>query len=283
MTWMIVLGISSGLCWGTADFFGGLQSRRYPALSVALWSQIIGGAVLLLVTLASGQPFMTASLRWGMVSGVFGGLGLLLFYRALATGMMSLVAPITACGAIVPVLADALQGRVPTLLPSLGIVAAIAGIILVSLQPEAAPHQTVQPRQTILLSLGAALSFGLFFVFMARGTAVNELAPLWVVTGARVGSLLLLGSMALSRFRATPVPVQHLVPIGLIGILDTTANALFAYASTHGQLGIVAVLGSLYPVATVLLGRFILAERLNVVQHAGVLLALCGVALLSAG
>lgn len=282
MTWMIVLGISSGLCWGTADFFGGLQSRRYPALTVALWSQIIGGAALLLVTLLSGQPFVGGSFGWGMVGGLFGGLGLVLFYRALSTGVMSLVAPIAACGAVVPVLADALQGRLPTLLPSLGIVAALLGIILVSLQSESALQPT-QPRQTIVLSLSAAVSFGLFFVFMARGTAVSNAAPLWVVAGARAASLLLLGAMTLIKFRAAPIPTRHLAAIGVIGILDTTANALFAYASTRGQLGIVAVLGSLYPVATVLLGRIILAERLSFVQHAGVALALGGVALLSAG
>lgn len=284
MTWMVLLAMSSGLCWGTADFFGGLQSRRFPALAVALWSQIIGGIALLLATLLSGQPLIGGSLGWGIVSGLFGGTGLLLFYRALATGVMSLVAPISACGAIVPVVIATLNGDPPGIVPAAGIAVAIAGIILVSLQSETTAHHLRQPKQTIILSLGAALSFGLFFVFIDRGTAVSDAAALWVIVGARVGSLFLLTSMnAATKARATAIPASYLVPIGLIGILDTTANVLFAYASTQGNLGIVSVLGSLYPVTTVLLGRIILAERLSLVQHAGIVLALGGVALLSVG
>lgn len=64
-------------------------------------------------------------------------------------------------------------------------------------------------------------------------------------------------------------------------MLDTLANAPFAYAAARGNLGIVAVLGSLYPVATVLLGRLVLDERFTRLQGASVLLALAGVAFLS--
>jgi drug/metabolite transporter (DMT)-like permease len=61
------------------------------------------------------------------------------------------------------------------------------------------------------------------------------------------------------------------------------ANVLFAYATTMGNLGVVGVLGSLYPITTVLLARFVLAERLSGIQATGVALALTGVALLGAG
>lgn len=79
MTLAVLLGIGSGLCWGVADFFGGLQSRRLPALAVALWSQFAGGLALLVVLLASGEPPVLASVVWGIGAGVFGGLGLALF------------------------------------------------------------------------------------------------------------------------------------------------------------------------------------------------------------
>ncbi|MDP9372842.1 MAG: DMT family transporter, partial [Chloroflexota bacterium] len=133
------------------------------------------------------------------------------------------------------------------------------------------------------LARGAALSFGLFFVFLDQGSAVPGAAPLWTVAGARVSSLALLLALIAVGPRAAPWPRGRVAPIAAIGVLDTIANALFAYASTQGNLGIVAVLGSLYPVATVILGRIVLAERLTPVQGAGVTLALAGVALLSAG
>lgn len=102
MTVMLLFGIGSGLCWGVADFFGGVQARRLPALAVAVWSQLAGAIALFGVLLAQGAAPVPASLAWGAGAGVFGALGLVLFYRALAIGVMSLVAPVAACGALVP-------------------------------------------------------------------------------------------------------------------------------------------------------------------------------------
>ena len=279
---MVLLGIGSGLSWGVADFFGGLQSRRLPALGVALWSQIVGALALLCVILVwAGQP-VPGGIAWGIGGGFFGGLGLVCFYRGLAVGTMSIVAPISACGAVVPVAVALLLGEVPSLLTSLGIVAAFAGIVLVSLTSDAASAGSSQPRAALLLALGAALGFGTFYVFLDRGAAFGG-SPLWAVGGTRAGSLVMLSLMVLLGRRAAPWPGRNIGPIGAVGVLDTTANALYAYATTLGNLGVVAVLGSLYPVATVLLGRVVLAERLSHTQHAGVACALSGVVLISAG
>jgi drug/metabolite transporter (DMT)-like permease len=283
MALVLLLGLGSGLCWGTADFFGGLQSRYLPALAVALWSQLAGGIVLALVLAIMGEPLVLESVVWGMAGGFFGGTALLLFYRGLAVGLMSIVAPVSACGALVPVAFTLAAGEVPSTLAVAGIAAAICGIVLVSLHPGPTPPGTSHARTALLLALGAALGFGFFFVFLDRGSAVSGASPLWVVGGARIGSLLMLLALAAARPRSAPWPGRRIGAVSAIGIGDTTANALFAYASTQGNLGIVAVLGSLYPVATVLLGRIILGERLTVIQHAGVALALTGVVLLAGG
>lgn len=283
---LLLLGIGSSVCWGTADFFGGLQSRRLPALAVALWSQLAGSLVLLavLVVLADGGGAPPPStIAWGLFAGLFGGSALVLFYSGLAVGTMSIVAPVSACGAIVPVLFALATGRVPRGLALAGIAVAIAGVILVSLQREEMARDAGRARRGLLLALGAALGFGLFFVGLDYGSAAGHGAPLWAVGGARLGSLATLTTIvALSRSGA-PWPGARAAPIAGVGILDTLANVLFAYASTHGNPGVVAVLGSLYPVMTVVLGRFVLSERLNRVQGAGVAVALAGVVLLSAG
>ena len=282
MTMMVLLGLGSSVCWGTADFFGGLQSRRLPALAVALWSQCAGGLVLLLVLLASREPPVLDGIVWGIVAGFFGGAGLLFFYRGLAAGVMSIVAPIAACGAIVPVGVAMALGEAPSVLAWFGIAAAIAGIVLVSLHPAQAPQGTGS-RSTIILALGAATSFGFFFVFLDQASAGGGASPLWAIGGARIGSLAMLLALVLAGRRPARWPGRHLGAVALVGIVDTTANGLFAYASTLGNLGIVSVLASLYPVVTVLLGRFMLAERLTGTQVAGVILALGGVALISGG
>jgi drug/metabolite transporter (DMT)-like permease len=106
---------------------------------------------------------------------------------------------------------------------------------------------------------------------------------LWVIAGARASSLMMLSTIALvGRRSALRWPGRRIGPVALVGIGDTGANLLFAYAAITGNLAVVGVLGSLYPVATVVLARWLLGERLSGGQNAGVVLALTGVGLLAA-
>jgi drug/metabolite transporter (DMT)-like permease len=303
----VPLGLSSGLCWGAADFFGGVQSRRLPALTVALWSQVAGALALaaaLTVLGVQGERPVAAGVAWGVVAGVGSGLALVLFYRGLAEGTMSVVAPVSACGAVVPVAAAFLTGRQPSALAGAGVLAAITGVVLVSRTRPLAGDEAPAPAsgspeggtgrsgRVLVMALGAALGFGLFYVLVDAGTTAaagvagtsgSRSSPLWVIAGARASSLLVLSMIALVRRRsALRWPGRRIGPVALVGVGDTAANLLFAYAATSGNLAVVGVLGSLYPVATVVLARWLLGERLSGGQNAGVVLALTGVGLLAA-
>jgi drug/metabolite transporter (DMT)-like permease len=291
LTLGVPLGLGSGLCWGTADFFGGIQSRRLPALSVVVWSQAAGALALAVALAVQGRPPTPSGFAWGLAAGAGSGVALLLFYRGLAEGAMSVVAPIAACGAVVPVLVAPVRGERPSALAVLGIAAAVAGVVLVSRSPDPRQHPAPEgpgrgaPARVLSLALGAALGFGLYFVFVDAGTATAGASPLWVVAGGRASSLLVLVGIALAGRRAEAAwpGGRRIVPVALVGIADTSANLLFALAATSGNLAVVGVLGSLYPVATVVLARWLLRERLSAGQNAGVLLALTGVGLLAAG
>ena len=211
----------------------------------------------------------------------------MLFYRGLAEGTMSVVAPVSACGAIVPVAVALLTGDQPDAVAGLGVLAAIVGVVLVS-RPRHATRErgggrpNGAPSGVLAMALGAALGFGLFYVFVDAGTGASGGAPLWVIAGARAGSLMMLSMIALvGRRSALRWPGRRIGPVALVGIGDTGANLLFAYAAIAGNLAVVGVLGSLYPVATVLLARWLLGERLSGGQNAGVVLALTGVGLLA--
>jgi drug/metabolite transporter (DMT)-like permease len=221
---------------------------------------------------------------------------------------MSIVAPISACGAVVPVAAALLTGNHPGPTAGLGVLTALAGIILVSRPARPTPPGPARrgpalpgpvavgrPGRVVAMALGAALGFGLFYVFVDAGTAAPGASPLWVVAGARTSSLLVLGAIGLATLAASPRrpdrrvgpgalrwPGRRLGPVALVGVADTGANLLFAYAVTSGNLAVVGVLGSLYPIATVVLARWLLGERLSGGQNAGVVLALTGVGLLAA-
>jgi drug/metabolite transporter (DMT)-like permease len=322
----VPLGLSSGLCWGAADFFGGIQSRRLPALTVAFWSQAAGALALaaaLTVLGIEGGPPVATGVAWGLAGGVGSGLALALFYRGLAEGTMSVVAPISACSAVVPVAAAVLTGDPPDALAGVGVLAAVTGVVLVSrTRPPARgerpahgptgdaiagpkrrrrpamrkrpgrpgmPRHTPRPGRVVAMALGSAVGFGLFYVFVDAGTASmagttgSRGSPLWVIAGARASSLLMLSMIALvGRRSSLRWPGRRIGPVALVGVGDTGANLLFAYAATTGNLAVVGVLGSLYPVATVVLARWLLGERLSGGQNAGVVLALTGVGLLAA-
>ena len=76
---------------------------------------------------------------------------------------------------------------------------------------------------------------------------------------------------------------RSVAAVAAVGLADVSANALFAVASSRGLLSLVAVLGSLYPVVTVLLAHVLLGERLTRAQQAGVAVALAGVAAIAGG
>jgi drug/metabolite transporter (DMT)-like permease len=297
----VPLGLGSGLAWGTADFFGGIQSRRLPALTVAFWSQAAGALGLVIALALEGARPPVAGIAWGLAAGAGSGIALVLFYRSLAEGTMSVVAPISACGAVVPVAAATLTGDHPGALAGLGVLTAIAGVVLVSRthtgdkrpgRPGSGPARPAssspaggsgRSRRVLLMALGSALGFGLFYVFVDAGTTGSRGEPLWVIAGARASSLVMLSMIALiGRGAALRWPGRRLGPVALVGLADTGANLLFAYAATTGNLAVVGVLGSLYPVATVILARWLLGERLSGGQNAGVALALTGVGLLAA-
>src|SRR5437868_4245967 len=173
----IALGLGSGLFWGLADFGGGLQSRRHPVVAVLFVSQAVALVGIVAVVALSGEPAPALDSLWPAAAGGIGGLvALAAFYRALAIGTMSIVAPISATGSAVPVIVGLASGERPGVLQLVGILAAGVGVVLASRE---APHDDEERaragRASIGLALVAALGFGAFFVGMDRAANVDVL------------------------------------------------------------------------------------------------------------
>jgi uncharacterized membrane protein len=278
-----VLALASSLSWGLSDFLGGFQSRRHHVLAVMLLSQGLALAILVVAVLA-GAPTEhdAAATAWAASVGLLGLLGLLAFYRALAIGTMSIVAPISATGTIIPVLVGLTSGEEPSALQIAGIALAGLGVVLAAREaPSADAEGQRDNRRAILLALFAAVGFGTFFAAMDRAEETADVA--WVLLAARTADVgVLLVACAVLR---PPLPGdgRSLLAIGAIGVLDLLANLLFVLATSRGLLSVVGVLGSLYPVVTVILARIVLDERLSRAQARGVVITLVGVIALAAG
>jgi len=271
----LLLACGSSVVWGTADFGGGLLTRRLPAFAVTVGSQAAGFAVLLVAVAVRGH---LGSVWLGLLAGLGGGIGLAAFYKALSLGTMSIVSPVVACGAVVPFGISLASGERPAGLAVAGAVVALAGAVLASVEERRA--ESPERAQAVVLAVLAAVALGLFVYFLGLGSREGD--ALSTLVGARIGSLSLLLLVAGVRRAPLRVPRVSLVPVAAVGIADVTANGLFAFASTHGLLALVSVLGSLYPVVTVLLAHAFLGERLTALQKTGVAAALAGVAAISA-
>lgn len=274
----IALALAASLAWGTADFGGGLLTRRLPVVTVAVVSQAAGFVALGLVVVVAGLEIEGEGFAIGLIAGVGGGLGLAAFYRALAVGTVSIVAPVAACGAVVPLVLSLAAGDDPRAVALGGAIVALAGAVMASLEERAA--EEAGRRDAVALAAVAAVLLGLFVFFLGRASQHSG-APS-ALLGARTGSLSLLAVWALAV--RTPLAMGRRAPaVAAVGVLDVAANALFAVASRQGLLAIVSVLGSLYPVPTVVLAHTVLGERISATQRAGVLVALLGVAMVAAG
>lgn len=229
---------------------------------------------LLLPLLSSAAP-ASSDWIWGGVAGLSGGIGVALLYRALAVGIMAVVAPTTAvCAVLVPVLTAIALGERPGARATAGIALAIAAITLVS-QSAATDSGAATPLRTGLdLALASGVAIGLFFLALARTSAA---AGLWPLLAARVVSVSLFGAMAaLSRIQiGMPPPVLATAVGG--GIVDMVANLLYLLATRAGPLTLAVTLTSLYPASTVLLARVVVGERLAPRQWAGVACALVAI------
>jgi drug/metabolite transporter (DMT)-like permease len=275
----LAISLASGLSWGVSDFLGGLQSRRMPVLAVLIVSQSAGlvfALALLPVLGADPLPAHKVLIAAGAGAAAIGGLGA--FYRGLAVGTMSIVAPIAALGVVVPVTVGLAGGEAPGPVALAGLALAIVGVVVLSYEED--PDHAGRGRESILLALVAALGFGGFFTGL---DLVATDRPGWAITSARLGGIAVVAAAVLAT-RTELGGVRPALPVLItIGAFDITANTLFAIATTRGLLPVVAVGGSMYPAFTIALAHLFLGERLASAQRVGVVLALTGVLLIAGG
>lgn len=270
----IVLALGAAAFYGAGDFVGGLASRRTAVLLVALGAQVSGLLLLLGALPFLGPATVTGGdLVLGAVAGVFGGLGLVVVYQALARGPMSIVAPTTALSAsAVPVLAGLAMGERPGLAAIAGIAVSFGAVALITREaPGEQPVARSVAARALLPALGGGAIFGLFFVFLHHTGSEAGLWPLLAARSASVPILLLL----VLRQRAWPSAGAGALGAGLLGavlmsgVLDMAANILYLLASRSGMLAVVAAITGLYPASTVVLAQTRLGERMQPVQFAG--------------
>ena len=273
----IALALGASLTWGLADFFGPLQGRVLGALRALVYVQLGGLVAIALIVAVRGKGPGDSAALLAVPAAISGTLGLFAYYRGIAVGAISIVAPIAGVSATLPVIVGVLSGDRPSTWQLLGMAAALTGVFLAAREPG-----RTGPRLAsgVGLAMLAAVGFGGYFPFMhAAGNADFWWASLiFRMTSTSV----ILAAVAVQRPTLAVAPLR-LSLLALIGCGDMLGNLLFAAASTSGLVSITSVLASLYPIVTVVLARLVLGERVARSQEAGIGLTLAGVALISVG
>jgi drug/metabolite transporter (DMT)-like permease len=279
----VALAVLSGLIWGIGDFAGGKATQRAGALLVVWVSKLVSLPLLAIYLIAMYVPITPIGLTWGALAGVAGLVGLVLFYRALSAGAMTIVAPVTGVtSAAIPVVVGLVWGERPSGARLLGIGCALLAIALVSIAPNPSGRPQVVSWRLIAVALGSGAGFGLFFILLAvANEAAGGSVGLWPIAGSQL-SALIIGGLLILMVRPGPWPRGVGLRFTMVaGPCDMTANALFLLAARTGDLSIVAPLAALYPVTTVILALVIDHERLRGVQIAGLAFAVAALVLVS--
>jgi len=282
MSLTILLSGATALFFGFSDFFGGVAARRDSEFTVTAVAHILGLTLLVIASLLFPAASVLPRDLWaGAAVGVSSAIGVTSLYGALARGRMSVVAPITAAlSGCLPALYDFARGTALRPLPLAGLGVALVAIIIVSSvgHPE---DRAGMPPIALVLSLLAGVSFASGFILLSTTGDGAGVAPL--VT-ARVVSVAILAGIVIWRARGkVSIARPALLPSLGAGALDAMATTTMLLAIRIGPLAIAAVIGSLYPVATILLARFGLKERLHWIQRVGVVLALAAVLMAAFG
>jgi drug/metabolite transporter (DMT)-like permease len=271
----LALALGASLAWGVADFVGPLIARTLGALRVLFWAQVGGLAAIAIAVAVRGERPDEWLVLLAIPAAFAGTLGLWAYYRGIAAGAISVVAPIAGASAIVPVVYGIATGDDPSALQFLGIACALVGVVLASLERHEGTHRIAAG---VGLALLAAIGFGFYFPPMH---AAGKADFWWASLIFRATALLVIAAAAAVQRPSLRLRPRELAIVAAVGIGDTLGNVLFAASSGTGLVSLTAVLASLYPIVTVLLASAVLHEQTAPTQRAGIALTIAGVVLIS--
>jgi drug/metabolite transporter (DMT)-like permease len=279
-----VLGTLAAIAWGLADVFVTYVSRRGGFFRTLLLSQAFGVALLVVVALAlddlpgpsTAQLLALVALGPVAVAAYAG------FYRALELGPIAIVSPIaSANGAVVVLLAVLVLGESLTAVQAVGCFLVLGFIVLAAREPRAEPAE--RNRSGIRLALVASAAFGGYLFALA--TMSDELGWLVPILIARSVTVAIIATVAVARPPPNRGSLGRLGLLGCLGagLLDASGYLVFNRGAEIGEVAITSAAAAAYPVIPILVGLFMLRERIAWHQLVGVGGVLCGMVVLSLG
>jgi drug/metabolite transporter (DMT)-like permease len=278
----VVVGLTSALVFGAADFLGGLAAKRMSAVLATAIAALAGLVVALLALPFLGGVWSAEAALLGALSGVAGAIAIGLLYASLAIGPMSILSPLTAVvSAIVPLSVGLIAGERLGTIGYIALALALVAIVLVGFVPE---KGAVRPSlKGVLMAIGSGIAIGAFLIIIDATPDDSGILPL-VFNRATNSTIMftivgIVAFIAFRRRRGLPDPNRGAWRAGLrlaiaCGAIDVIANAGLLLGVRLGELSVMAVLTALYPAGTIILAAIVLKERIAPVQYVGLALAI---------
>ncbi len=277
----ITLALGSSACYGVSNFLGPQLVRRHTLVAVLLLSQLAALVACALYLAAEAGRALPAPDVWlALLAGLGNAGGLIGFYKAAELGPLSVAAPIGAVGAVIPVVWGLASGDSLSAPRLAGIALAMGGAALAARRPageESPSARYPDPRASAIWAAASAVAFGVFLTALPKASAHGRA---WALFDARLVMVLVLTVWAGRGVRAIKLGRASAL-LTIPGLLLVTGTLMYTTAADHGELSLVAVLGSLFPIFTIGLGVALLDERLSRIQAIGVAAALAGIVLIA--
>ncbi len=294
---VVVLALGAAAVYGASDFFGAFAARRIHLVTATLFNYAVAAVVILPAIAIVGGAWSSGAMWSGVICGALAVFGLLAFYGVLAIGPMSLLSPLIALiQSVVPVAIAALTGQG---LSVIGWVAIGIGIVaLLLLAPARKRGQDHISRRGALLAVASGLLLGASLIVLDFAPKDSGVVPaVWeILTGVAILAVAWVGLRLLGRrasvfsfLQPGPDAVRTLssrrawLAAAFSGVLVAFADTFIVLALHLGNLAVVSVLTSLYPVVTVILAATLLKERMTKLQFVAVALVIAASLLFSAG
>lgn len=259
--------------YGTANFMGGMASRRQHAAMTMLISQT--AALVLVLALALLTNGAIGSLRLGSAAGILAFGGAALAYICFSLGRpIGVAAALLGMNAVaVPVVAGVLGGQDPGRFGWIGLGAALLAIAVFA-WPERGKRTDVGAA---LLATGSGCCFGAYHTIMSHS---NPATGMWPVVASQ-WIIVLLSVVFVLAVRAQTGKQSVMALSAGDGIASTIATIAALIAVRGADLPIAGTLIALSPAVTLLLARIVLTERFNLRKSIGLALAGTSVVLLT--
>lgn len=280
----ILGGLGAAMSWAIATLASSRSSRMIGPMSVLGWVMAVGlVAAIGPALLATPVPLDTSNVVELVALGLSHNIGLLLAYRALTIGQVSIVAPITATEGAAAALLSVILGEALGFETAVILAVIAVGVVLAAAERAAdRPSSEVtgeQKRKAAFYALAAAFTFSIGLVLGGRLGAAG-VPPSWVIVASRlVGVTVIVLPLVLTRrFRITRAALPLVV---LSGLLEAFGGAVYVIAASNG-VAVAAVLSSQFA-AFAAVGAFLLfGERLQRLQLVGVVVIAIGITVLAA-